>query len=182
MAEATQGSPENTGGAPAEAPALSAELVSEIVTKAIDARMPGFMSTVDKRISGLQQEVQRAQMSPDEIDREEEANARAEVEALKRQNAILSAAPEFPEATKAYLELQSKKDGKEQLAYLQALINPAPAPEAAPDEGGEPADDTAPVESNRAPSTPPDGAQEAADDSILGQFTSWPGSDFFRRG
>jgi hypothetical protein len=185
MADTTQGSPDPTASAPAEAPALTPEQVSDIVTQAIDARMPGYMSTVDKRINSLQQEVQRASMTTDEIEEADEQSASAELEALKRQNAILAQQQEYPEAVAAYMDLQSKADGKEQLEYLQALIKPAAPSEDAQggDEGGTPDDDAAPpTDPNRAPAVPPDAAQESADDAILGAFQSWPGADFFKRG
>ena len=185
MAEATQGSPaEPEQSAPASSPALTAEQVSEIVTAAIDARVPGLMSTYDKQIASVKEDLRRATMTPDELDDERERASASELEALRRQNAILAMTGEYPEAVKAYLELQNKDDGKAQLEYLQSLIAQAAAPTPPPTDEGDDTEDeleVPDVDPNRAAPVP-DAAMLEADEKVLGAFDAWPKAPFWRRG
>lgn len=181
MAEAQQGSPEEAVTGSAGTPSgLTAEQVSEIVREAMDSRISGLMSSVDKRFDSVQKEVQRATMTQQEIDDEAERQEAAELERLRRENAILSAGADMPAAVKAFRELNAKASGKEQLEFLQSLIDAATAPAKAPEASSdEPSDGEAdaPVDPNRNASVPPDMDAEAAN-GILDQFREWP---VFRR-
>lgn len=184
MAEATQGSPEDTVQEPAGTPSgLTAEQVSEIVREAMDSRVSGLMSSFDKRLDSVQKELHRATMSPDEIEDQREQAEAAELERLRRENAILTAGADMPAAVKAYRELNAKASGEEQLAFLQALIDAgaqAKAPAAASDESeDEEEEGGSDIDPNRQANVPPEMTEDAAT-SILDSFPSWPGKEFWR--
>lgn len=182
--EPQQGSPEKSGGAPAETPVLTPEQVSEIVTQAFDARMPGFMSSVDKRMNKLQEEVRTATMTEAELEDERQQAQDQEVERLRRENAILSAGADYPEASKAFKQMQDMADGKEQLEFLQSLIDSAAkgqAPASGDEANEEEEEETPRVDPNRSRSTPTGAAQAEADAALLGAFDVWPGEDFWQR-
>lgn len=183
MAEATQGSPEQVEQTPAETPvALTKEQVSEIVREAMDARVSGLMSSFDKRFDGLNETVRKATMTEDEIDHERDVAESAELERLRRENAILAAGADMPAAVKAYQELNAKTNGKEQLEFLQSLIDAAvsgQAPAASSDDTDEGEDEAPDVDPNRQANVPPELSEDAAN-SILDSFPSWP-TELLRR-
>ena len=78
--------------------------------------------------------------------------------------------------------MNAKQNGREQLEFIQSLIDAAAqtkSSDASSDEPTEDDEDTPPVDPNRGGI--PDLTPEAAG-GILDQFESWPGADFFRRG
>lgn len=183
MAEATAASPEQQEQEPAPAPSLTAEQVADIVRSAIDQRVPGIMSTYDKRLNSFQEELRRATMSEREIEEENERAESAELERLRRENALLLAGADFPEAVKVFNELNGKASGKEQLEYLDALIKRASTGNAAPVEPAAEEEEAsaAPVDSNRRGDVTQENLSAAEADGILSAFKEWPGADFFRR-
>jgi hypothetical protein len=184
MAEATQGSPEQSEETPAETPVnITAEQVSEIVTKAMDTRVSGLMSSFDKRFGGLEENIRKTSMTAQEIDAERESAEAEELERLRRENAILSAGAEMPAAVKVFQELNTKETGKEQLEFIQSLIDNASPSQATGNAGDDESNDEepdTPVDPNRPAITSQDLDPEQAG-SILDQFKEWPGADFFRR-
>ena len=182
MAEATQESPEEQAKESAATPSLTAEQVSEIVREAIDARVPNIMSGYDKKLNAVQADLRKATMSDAEQEAEDEQAESDELAQLRRENAILTAGADMPAAVKAFKELNSKDTGKEQLDFLQTLIDAAVSGDKSPDEGSDAegeGDDTASVDPNRRQNVPPDMTDEAAD-AILDQFETWPSADFWR--
>lgn len=179
-------SPETQEEAPAEAPAdLTAEQVSKIVADAMNDRVSGLMSSFDKRFNNLQSDFRRATMTQDEIEDQAEKDEAEELARLRKENAILSAGTEMPAAVRAFQELNAKDSGKEQLEYLQSLIDAAAQTgSAAPVSDGDAQDEEGtpdvPVDSNAGSNPRADLDVEKAG-NILDQFQNWPGADFFKR-
>ena len=152
MAETTTASTETESAASAETPALTEDRIADIVAKAFDARIPGLMSANDQKFNSLQEEVRKATLTEDEVETEREQSEAEELQTLRRENAMLSAGADMPAAVKVYQELNAKTTGKEQLEFIQSLIDNASPGNAASGDGAdeeEEEDNTAPVDSNR---------------------------------
>lgn len=182
MAEPTQGSPEQAAEPSTEGSgSLSAEQVSAIVAEAMDQRVSGLMSSFDKRMDTVQRQVREATMTPNELEEEQEQAESDRLAELERENAILRAGAELPAAVKVYQELNAKETGKEQLEFLQQLIDASAAAQSQPASGDEETEEeaTAPVDPN--PPSALDLTDEAAGGILDSIGDAWPGRDFWKR-
>lgn len=144
--------PAGQEAAPAEAPApLTAEQIAEIVTKSIDARVPGLQSGYDKRINDLETQLRQASMDEDQIAEEREATLQKELESARIEADIQKAARIYPDAFPVFEEIRQAANAEEQLKILTEKLTPpapaAPVEDAAPAEEG---DGSPPVDPNQA--------------------------------
>jgi len=185
--------PAGTEPAPAEAPATpTAEQIAEIVTKAIDARIPGLQSgydtrqsAADKRIADLETRLRQSNMDEDEIANEANQGLQEALNAERAKTAALQAAQIYPNAYPVFEKLQAASTAEEQLRMVNDILNTAPASAApVPPVEGEttpPAAPTPPVDPNQAPSQPSldaNGMDADKANRIIKAFGDyWPGHD-----
>jgi len=178
--------PEGQEAAPAETPAaLSAEQIAEIVSKAIDTRIPGLQSAYDTKINALETQLRQSNMDEDEIANEANQGLQEALNAERAKTAALQAAQIYPNAYPVFEKLQAASTAEEQLRMVNDILNTAPASAApVPPVEGEttpPAAPTPPVDPNQAPSQPSldaNGMDADKANRIIKAFGDhWPGHD-----
>ena len=177
--------PENdipAGGAtaPAEAPAqLTSEQIAEIVTKAIDARIPNLQSGYDTRINKLETELRQSNMDEDEVAAEEQSKLQEELASARIEADIQKAARIYPDAYPIFDEIRSASNAEEQLKILSQKLTP-PAPAAPVDDGASGQADETPLVDPNSPRTDqsldPNGMDADKANRILDAIGDvWPG-------
>lgn len=183
--------------APAEAPAsFSSEQINEFirqgVQEAFDSRIPGLMSTSDKKVAQLQKQLEtlaRSSLSEDELGEVEDAKAQAELAEARTRVAALEAARKYPKGFDVYEQIMQQESAEDQMAFLEKFAlagadaqGETTQGEATPAGGTPPAEPevTPPIDRNNPPSQGPiSGIQnEEQAMAILEQYTQWPGEDF----
>lgn len=131
---------------PAPTPVLSQQEIEALIDRKAqeisDQRVKGLMSSYDKKLAALQR-----QLSGETEPAEDPAIA-----ALKRENAILRAAQQYPKAAPLYQKLVEIEDPEDQIAFMETWFSQqsaSPAPAAPP----EPEEPTPPVDPNSPPPT-----------------------------
>jgi hypothetical protein len=168
--------------APAETPApLTPEQIAEVVTKAIDARIPGLQSGYDKRINELETQVRQSNMDEDEIEAEATQNLRAQLAAEQAKSAGLIAAQKYPDAFPVWDKLNAAESAEDQLKTISDLLAAA-APAAPPSDEGAPAEPPPPAVDPNNPRTDQaldaNGMDAEKASRIIGAFGNvWPGRE-----
>lgn len=139
--------------------ALTPEIEKLIAAKAqelSDQRFSGYQSALDKKFSALQSQltaVQKATLSPDEIEDQRQSDLQQQLAKAQRDNAMLRAAQKYPDAFPAFEELITADDPEAQLEILSRFLRPTPPPNAAPAPVADdpPPAPTPPVDPNNPP-------------------------------
>jgi hypothetical protein len=185
MADTDTQVPESQSSAPADAPAQLdenriLELVATAVQNGIDARIPKLQSAYDSQISDLRKQVQRSNMTEEEVEEQERTDYAREVEEANQRAAIAEAALKYPNALPLYKQMMEAGTVEEQLEFLESLKSEASQSETdagAEDEGAEAEESSAPVDPNnprREPTLPAGSMTQEMADKILASYGEWP--------
>lgn len=114
-------------GASAEAPAANGgttdlETIMAAIRGELDTRFGGITTLIDKKVSPLAQELQQlktASLSPEELEQQQEQAGQAELENLRRENAMLKLKERFPNGVSFFDEVMSQESLEDQLALIE---------------------------------------------------------------
>lgn len=124
----------NTGGAPAAAPALTAEDIQAMVDAKVEAatevRVRGLQSTYERQLAGLRNERDEALRDPQSYDASHSSRLEAELADARRESDALRVARQYPEIFPVYEAVLAAKSPVEQLDILQAFVRAQTAPPA----------------------------------------------------
>lgn len=155
MADQNDGVPADAQGEdqPAEAAPspLTAEQISQLVADALDSRIGGLQSSVDKNIAAVRKELKQSNMSEDELEDAREAELVAERDQALRERDALRAAQKYPEVFPIYEAMLNAESPEAQLQAIDKALKAAAGPSSqAPETPAEEAPEapTPPVDSN----------------------------------
>lgn len=153
MAEQNDGVPAEaqTQDQPAEAAPseLTAEQISQLVASALDSRIGGLQSSMDKNIAAVRKEFARSQMSEDELENAREAELEEELKQARRERDALRAAQQYPEVFPIYEAMLNAQTPEEQLQAIDKALKSAAGSQPTPETPAQPAEEpTPPIDAN----------------------------------
>lgn len=130
---------------------LTPEQISQIVSAALDTRISGLQSSMDKNIAAVRKEFARSNMTEAELEDAREQELIAERDRAIRERDALRAAQKYPEVYPIYEALLAAETPEAQLQAIdKALKSVAGASSPAPEAPAQPAQEyaTPPVDAN----------------------------------
>lgn len=100
-------------------------VVARALASALDPRMQGIQSVMDRKLSKLERdfnELKTAGLSPEEREQFNQETVNQELEAARERIAMLEARKEHPEAVDFFMEAMSKESFDAQIAFIESRL------------------------------------------------------------
>jgi hypothetical protein len=147
---------------------LSAEQISQLVADALDSRIGGLQSSMDKNIAAVRKEFKQASMSEDELEDAREQELQDQVQQVTRERDALRAAQKYPEVFPIYEALLNAQTPEDQLQAIDKALKSAAGSQPTPETPAQPAEEPTPAVDANAPAPTQVGGVAASS----GQMTS----------